>query len=164
MATESARELRGQRESLEPVRSGPRPSLAPVARGSGVADQTDDVTVAMARRIYALRRRRDSSFGADLFSEPAWDILLHLYVAGAGAKPVTVSSARDGAAAPATTALRRLRQLEDGGWVVREGDPADARRFYVRLSSGATKKMRSLLTQAAGSLWEMDEPLGPGGG
>ncbi len=109
--------------------------------------------------MYELRRRREASFGAALFSEPAWDILLHLFVAAADGRPVSVSSACKGAAAPATTALRRLRQLEDGGWVVREEDPADARRYYVRLSSGATKKMRSLLRQAARSRAEIVEPL-----
>jgi len=120
------------------VTSVPSPAQKLEAYG-GVA------VVELARRIYELRRSRDASFGADFFSEPAWDLLLHLFVAGAEGRTVSVSSACDGAAAPATTALRKLRQLEEGGWIVRAGDPADARRSYVRLSSRATNKMRSLL-------------------
>ena len=150
MATRSARALHDERRKAEPARgrTKPPPSLAAVAGGSGAVEQADDATVTMARRLYALRRRRDSSFGADLFSEPAWDLLLHLFVAWAEDRRESVSSACDGAGAPATTALRKLAQLEEGGWIVREGDPADARRSYVRLSARATKKMRSLLKAA----------------
>jgi DNA-binding MarR family transcriptional regulator len=114
----------------------------------------DDETVGLARLIYAVRRERDESFGGELFSEPAWDILLHLYVAGTEASPVSVSSACGGAAAPATTALRKLRQLEEQSWIVRAGDPADARRSYVRLSPTAEKKMRELLRGACRRLDE----------
>ena len=147
MATRSAREPRDERRKSEPARdpTKPSPPLAAVAGGSGAVEQADDAIVAMARRMYALRRCRDASFGAGLFSEPAWDILLHLFIAGAEGRRESVSSACDGAGAPATTALRKLKQLEEGRWVVREVDPADARRSYVRLSSRATRKMRSLL-------------------
>jgi hypothetical protein len=34
-----------------------------------------------ARRHYRLRRMRDQEFGPALFGEPAWDILLDLYIA-----------------------------------------------------------------------------------
>jgi DNA-binding MarR family transcriptional regulator len=99
----------------------------------------------LARHMYDLRRRRDLRFGADLFSEPAWDLLLYLYIAGNGRGAICVSDACYGAAAPLTTALRWLRQLEETGLIVREDDPADARRVYVRLSAKAAKKMRKLL-------------------
>ena len=129
-----------------PRRAGRAPIVVPVPAPAQRLEAYGGVAVVeLARRIYELRRSRDASFGADLFSEPAWDLLLHLFVAGAEGRTVSVSSACDGAAAPATTALRKLTQLEEGGWIVREGDPADARRSYVRLSSRATKKMRSLL-------------------
>ena len=129
-----------------PRRPGRAPIVTPVRSPAQQPEPYDGVAVVeLARRIYELRRSRDASFGADLFSEPAWDLLLHLFVAGAEGRTVSVSSACDGAAAPATTALRKLTQLEEGGWIVREVDPADARRSYVRLSSRATKKMHSLL-------------------
>jgi DNA-binding MarR family transcriptional regulator len=104
-----------------------------------------EAVVELARRMYELRRRRDLSLGGELFSEPAWDILLHLFVAGAAGCVVSVSAACDGAAAPQTTALRKLRQLEEARLIVRAGDPTDARRAYVRLSALACRKMRSLL-------------------
>jgi DNA-binding MarR family transcriptional regulator len=128
----------------------PGPSRAPALKavespGERLEAHGGESVVGLARRMYALRRRRDASFAAELFSEPAWDILLHLFVAAAEGRAVSVSSACDGAAAPQTTALRKLRQLEEARLIVREGDPADARRAYVRLSYLGRRKMRSLL-------------------
>lgn len=95
--------------------------------------------LALARKAYALRRKRVSLFGnPDLFGEPAWDILLDLYIAAGEGKPVSVSSACIGSAAPATTGLRWLGVLADEGLVVRENDAEDHRRVLVRLTpSGA---------------------------
>jgi DNA-binding MarR family transcriptional regulator len=122
------------------------PSLKPVGTASERLEAFGgEAVVELARRMYELRRRRDSSLGGELFSEPAWDILLHLFVAGAAGCVVSVSAACDGAAAPQTTALRKLRQLEEARLIVRAGDPTDARRAYVRLSALACRKMRSLL-------------------
>lgn len=115
-----------------------------------------DPVVELARNMYELRRRRDASFAAaELFSEPAWDILLYLFVAGAEGRVVSVLAACDGAAAPQTTALRKLRQLEEARLIVRAGDPADARRAYVRLSALACRKMRNLLK---GACRRFDQP------
>ena len=127
-----------------------RPRRAPVlesveSRRERLEAHGGEEVVDLARRMYELRRRRDASFGDELFSEPAWDILLHLFVAAAEGRAVSVSSACDGAAAPPTTALRKLRQLEEARLIVRVGDPADARRSYVRISALACRKMRSLL-------------------
>lgn len=92
--------------------------------------------LAMARKTYALRRKRAAIFGnADLFGEPAWDILLDLFIAQAEGKPVSVSSACIGSASPATTGLRWLGVLADEGLVVRENDPEDHRRVLVRLTA-----------------------------
>lgn len=90
----------------------------------------------MARKAYALRRKRAAIFGnPDLFGEPAWDILLDLFIAHADGKPVSVSSACIGSAAPATTGLRWLGVLADEGLVLRDNDPEDNRRVMVRLST-----------------------------
>ncbi|MEL6529173.1 MAG: winged helix DNA-binding protein [Pseudomonadota bacterium] len=96
----------------------------------------------LARQLYANRRQRDSIFGQpDLFGEPAWDILLDLYIAFAEDKSVSVSSACIGSAAPPTTGLRWLGVLADQGLVVREADPEDQRRVLVRLTEHGTKNM-----------------------
>jgi hypothetical protein len=98
--------------------------------------------LALARKAYALRRKRASVFGnPDLFGEPAWDILLDLYIAAGEGKPVSVSSACIGSAAPATTGLRWLGVLADEGLVVREADAEDHRRVLVRLTPAGQAAM-----------------------
>jgi hypothetical protein len=91
--------------------------------------------IALARKTYALRRKRAAIFGnPDLFGEPAWDILLDLFIAAGENKSVSVSSACIGSAAPATTGLRWLGVLADEGLIARENDPEDNRRVLVRLT------------------------------
>lgn len=98
--------------------------------------------LALARKAYALRRKRAAIFGnPDLFGEPAWDILLDLFIAQGEGKPVSVSSACIGSAAPATTGLRWLGVLADEGLVVRENDPEDHRRVLVRLTPAGRAAM-----------------------
>ena len=137
-----------------PANDGPErrtgmPSLQPV---EGVKDRLEpageEEAVEAARRIYRLRRRRDASFGPELFSDPAWDILLVLFIARREDRPLSISHTCHAAAAPRSTALRWIRQLEQEGLIIRQGDRADGRRAYLRLSSRAAKKMRSLLKEA----------------
>ncbi|MEO0057107.1 MAG: hypothetical protein RIT17_544 [Pseudomonadota bacterium] len=98
--------------------------------------------LAIARQAYALRRKRAVIFGnPELFGEPAWDILLDLYIAQADGKPVSVSSACIGSAAPPTTGLRWLGVLADEGLVVRENDADDNRRVLVRLTRAGITAM-----------------------
>lgn len=98
--------------------------------------------LALARKAYALRRKRQAIFGnPDLFGEPGWDILLDLFIAQGEGKSVSVSSACIGSAAPPTTGLRWLGILADEGLVVRENDPEDHRRVLVRLTRAGTAAM-----------------------
>jgi hypothetical protein len=98
--------------------------------------------LALARDAYALRRRRTAIFGnPDLFGEPAWDILLDLYIAQAEGKSVSVSSACIGSASPATTGLRWLGVLAEEGLIVRENDAGDHRRVLVRLTPAGLAAM-----------------------
>jgi len=105
-------------------------------------------SVALARKFYQLRRRRDAYFEPTLFAEPAWDMLLDLYVAESERRQVAVLTACLGAAAPQTTAIRWMRVLEENGLIRRETDRNDARRIYVRLTEPAVRMMRTLLVEA----------------
>ena len=104
--------------------------------------------VDLARKFYRLRRRRDAYFDPMLFAEPAWDMLLDLYIAESEQRQVAVLTACLGAAAPQTTAIRWLRVLEARQLIRRETDPNDARRIYIRLTDLAVRMMRNLLAEA----------------
>jgi hypothetical protein len=120
--------------------------------GSHIA-RDSPVWAELARSSYRDRRRRSAIFNdASLFGEPAWDILLDLFIAAKERKRLPVTSACIGAAVPATTALRWLTVLEDKGLVLRENDASDARRVFVRLSADGYEKMVAYFSDMAGEL------------
>lgn len=89
------------------------------------------------RRVLRQRRMREQYFPADLFADPAWDMLLDLYAARLERQPVSVSSLCIAAAVPATTALRWIKTMTDAGLFLREADPHDGRRIFIGLAEGA---------------------------
>jgi predicted transcriptional regulator len=114
-----------------------RPSRAPVGR-----DASGESFGKIISEAYAERRLRDKIFGdGSLFGEPAWDILLDIANAEVAGKRLSVTSVCIGACVPATTALRWLKILETKGLIFREGDGADARRSYVRLTATGYMKI-----------------------
>jgi DNA-binding MarR family transcriptional regulator len=106
-----------------------------------------DANVARAIEIYRSRRRRDAAFGedADLFGEPAWDILLDLLDADAHGRRISVTSASLASSVPATTGLRMIAILEERGLVVRTDDPLDRRRSHVSLTTKGRAVMQAAL-------------------
>lgn len=83
------------------------------------------------------RRMRAQYFPADLFADPAWDMLLDLYAAQLEREPVSVSSLCIAAGVPTTTALRWIKMMTDAGLFVRKDDPRDGRRILIGLSDDA---------------------------
>lgn len=107
---------------------------------------------AIAREVYAVRRRRHKALPADLFGEPTWDILLDLYIAAREDRRVPTTSACIGAHVPPTTALRWLRILETRGLIEREDDGRDGRRTFVRLSRQGIESMDLTLAMLSRSI------------
>lgn len=93
------------------------------------------------RRVIVARLRRKQLFGADLFSDPAWDILLTLYASALGDRRIAVTNLSNVVTVPETTGLRWLEKLETRGLIVRESDRLDARRVWVRLSEHGLQTM-----------------------
>lgn len=91
---------------------------------------------AIAADVYRSRRLRDACFGADadVFGEPAWDMLLDLHATRSSGRRITVTSACVAASVPTTTALRHLNQLIERGLVERFRDTDDHRRTFVAIS------------------------------
>ena len=119
--------------------------LARDAEGDGEAQ----VSAAMVRRLIRLRRDRERHFPADLFGDPAWDMLLDLVAARMEGVDVAVSSLCVAAAVPTTTALRWVRSLSEAGVFVRRTDPGDARRAFITLSDSAHDAMIGWLRRFA---------------
>lgn len=137
--------------STRPANAVPANSAADgTPSGDGPAgDQADDFRV--AKSIYALRRRRDEAAPfKGLFGEPAWDILLDLFIAHCRGGDLQVSSVCIEASVPSTTILRWIARLESEGMLYRVADRADGRRRYVRLTEDGLAMMRSILGAIGG--------------
>ncbi len=108
--------------------------------------ETQRSAAVRAREIYAFRRRRNLKFeGLARFDDPAWDILLAIYIDEADQRQVSISSACLASHVAQTTALRWIVRLEETGVLVREDDPFDGRRANLRLSPIARERMTQLL-------------------
>jgi hypothetical protein len=106
----------------------------------------------LVRQIIANRQRRMRFFDANLFADPAWDMLLDLTAAHGEGQKVSVTSLCIAAGVPATTALRWLTQMVETGVLQRVADPADKRRAFIALSDSAKAGM-------AGFFAGMEEPM-----
>ncbi|QIK79637.1 MarR family transcriptional regulator [Sphingomonas piscis] len=115
------------------------------------ACQPTAITEQDIRQILRERRMRAEHFPADLFADPAWDMLLDLFGARLGQRRVCVTAACAGASVPPTTALRWLVTLEQKGLVKRYPDPLDARRTFVELTEHATASMHSYFSSVGRS-------------
>ena len=107
------------------------------------------------RSIVRVRRLRDQFFRADLFADPAWDILLEALATELAERRISVSGLCSASAVPATTALRWVKRLEQDGWLIRIADRFDARRDWMELTQEGSERMRRLL----GTIWPNILPL-----
>jgi DNA-binding MarR family transcriptional regulator len=103
--------------------------------------------------------RRDAfGDGGRLFADPAWEMLLDLYVRGVERNRVSVSDACAAARVPQSTGLRWLGILHQAGLLNKSNDSRDRRRSYVELTAAAVEKIELALDRAADS----DRRLGLG--
>lgn len=117
----------------------------------------------LAQSMLASRRLREDLFGAELFADPAWDMLLHLFVNAERGQSVPVSCLCAASAVPQSTALRWIETLANAGLVDRRPDSKDGRRIPVSLTPEAVKLMRLHLRRTRASLLMLAEPDGPVG-
>lgn len=80
------------------------------------------------------RRLRAEFLSTAAFGEPAWDILLELFLAGLESRETSITSLCQASGIPVTTALRWIKALEAAGLVGSMDDPKDRRRRIVALT------------------------------
>ena len=102
--------------------------------------------------IWQLQETRREVFRGSTLPESSWDILTELMSLELSGKRISVSGLCLAANCPVTTALRRIDELTDLGLIVKDPDPADARRLYVRMTEVGRSKMEEFLNQVARGL------------
>ncbi|WP_299307635.1 winged helix DNA-binding protein [uncultured Croceicoccus sp.] len=124
----------------------PRHERATAARDNGSLPPA-----ALIREIIRQRQLRAKFFDAELFADPAWDILLDLTAAQAERTQVSVSSLCIAANVPPTTALRWISQMTEAGLLKRVQDRADRRRAFIALSDKSVAAMSGYFAALRGS-------------
>lgn len=153
----TVRSMRATIGSVDQPANGHTRIVEAVPSPEPINAETQARHTAIAREIYAARRRRHKALPADLFGEPTWDILLDLYIAAREDRRVPTTSACIGAHVPPTTALRWLRILEARGLVEREDDGRDGRRTFVCLTFRGLAAMDQTLEMLGRSIINVAE-------
>lgn len=94
------------------------------------------------------RSARSGAFDWELFGEPAWDLLLELYVSYCQGTRTSISQLGLDAHIAQTTVLRWLEVLEQKTLIKRWRDPNDGRRVFVVLTERGTERMEKALRAA----------------
>lgn len=111
---------------------------------AGAASRVD-----LLRALVAARGDRLAIFDGNLFSDPAWEMMLDLALAEANRRTISVTSLCIASGAPTTTALRRIEDLRQAGLVEKMPDVRDKRRIVVRLTAGGRERMEAFVVRQA---------------
>ena len=106
----------------------------------------EEAALVGARSIHEFRRLRNLKFaGHDVFEDPAWDMILAIFIDQMSGRSTSISSACYASNVAQSTALRWINRLVKEGLVFREGDPSDARRSLLKLTDETHSRMIALL-------------------
>jgi DNA-binding MarR family transcriptional regulator len=122
-------------------------------------DYDEAVLVQVARSFYRIRRTRSRILPADLFAEPAWDMLLDLFIQRSNGQRVTVTSLCIASGVPPTTALRWISGLIESDLVARFESEQDRRKAFIVLTDRGYREMRSILIEAIRYFQPRHEPF-----
>jgi DNA-binding MarR family transcriptional regulator len=120
------------------------PSTQRASANSAAPERAD--LLACARRVFRARRRREKFFGKAMFGEPAWDMLLALYVNDAESRQ-NIGQLNRYSGSPLTTSLRWLDYLEKQKLIERESHPTDRRSVFVRITDKGREAMDSYFSE-----------------
>ncbi|WP_409644899.1 hypothetical protein [Sphingorhabdus sp.] len=95
--------------------------------------------------IEITKRRSRLASAANLFADPAWFILLDLFVRQNSGLKTSVSSACHASFSPVTTALRHIAILTERNIIKRQFDPEDQRRVFLELTEETAAEIQRIL-------------------
>lgn len=99
----------------------------------------------MAEKLYSDRRRRDDYFPRGLFGEPAWDLLLALFIALEDGRDLDLAKAYEAAKVDPAHGPALIDKLVAAGMAVRSRGQHDKRRNTVVLTDEAIERMSNYL-------------------
>jgi DNA-binding MarR family transcriptional regulator len=121
-----------------------RVKSAQPAEGTGNASRCDDSYLKVARDTLEYRRRRYRYFPRGMLGEPAFDIMLSLYVAESEQRHVTHTMIAEMAEVPSSSAHRWIDFLAGKRFLDRAKHPFDSRATVLMLTPEGRKSLQSL--------------------
>ena len=112
-------------------------------------------------RMRRLRLKRNEVVGGQLFRDPAWDMLLDLFASHERGERVSMVALALASGVPQSTALRTIQRLEEKRMIVREGDPNDLRRSWVRAAPEVLSGIATMAGLFAEAVLASAEPQRP---
>ena len=122
-----------------------------VALRTSAEATTSDELIVCARALLQMRRLRARHFNRAMFAEPAWDILLLLYLADSSEGRQTIGQVAELVETPLTTALRWIGYLEKEHLVGRKDHPTDRRIVFIELTDKGRTALDAFLSEMSGS-------------
>lgn len=142
-------------EATEPMSFVPRDPAAETAwdqldrlkhasqgRTSGISGE---VLIKVAGIVIEARQSRANALPPAIFGEPAWDMLLALFMCPRSGDGERVSNLGLLSGTPSTTALRWVDYLEREGFVTRRSSPVDKRVVLIQLTDQASNAIGAYL-------------------
>jgi DNA repair protein RadC len=127
--------LRSGSEDLPPVDGAiDADSALGAVPGAALGVALPDALANARRSVRRLLLRRQLLGADELFGEPAWDILVELFIAHCEGATVPTGALGIGSGLSSSSAQRLVQRLVDAGLVMRSPDPDDGRRYFVSLS------------------------------
>lgn len=139
-------EARRLTEMLTSFPGGGQPS-APISKIAPAGTKGQEGTPSRERLLELLQTRdiRTRYFTDKLFADPAWYMLLDLMENMLLGRNVSISSLYIVSGVAASTASRRLDEMEEAGLVERWNDPDDGRRQYAKLTDRSVELLNAYL-------------------
>lgn len=106
--------------------------------------------LANARIVTHRRLLRQQLIGApDLFGDPAWEMLVDLFLHEGQGKDLSIGALCVPVGLPTSSALRLVQKLCDAAIVERIDDPVDGRRSIIRLAPAISHRLRAYFEAGA---------------
>jgi DNA-binding MarR family transcriptional regulator len=112
------------------------------------SEREDDPRERLALQVLAVREARERLLRDPVLAEPAWDMLLAVYLADRAGVRHTVGRIVELSRSSPTTALRHMECLEKAGLVDREQYPRDRRVFHLFLTGQGRRTVDKVLSWA----------------
>lgn len=132
--------------SRDSIMGKPPVSMSYTLRSPEPPHKIGDTDLALANAEALVRRRflRQQLVGApELFGDPAWEMLVDLFIHECKDKDLSISSLCVAVSIPMSSALRLAQKLCDAGILRRVADPIDGRRSIIKLEPVIAHRLRA---------------------